>query len=115
MYLHLVGQPVVEEVGGDEEESEDEDPSVGEVVRPQQRGLEGLPDLLRLCPGFPRAVGVLHVGDEEDVDGNEEGGHQGQGESKHCDGRAARSLVLRPEGGEVSQETQELGRKRERI
>ena len=70
MYLHLVGQAMVEEVGGDEEEGEDEDPPVGEVVRPQQRGLEGLPDLLRLCPGFPRAVGVLHVGDEEDVDGN---------------------------------------------
>ena len=32
--IHLVGQPVVEEVGGDEEEGEDKDPPVGEVVRP---------------------------------------------------------------------------------
>ena len=87
---------MVEEIRGDEKEGEDKDASICSVISPEQRRLEGLPDLLRLCPWLPRAVRVLHVGDEEDVDWDQQGGHEGQSESKHRNCRTARGFILWP-------------------
>ena len=62
------------------QESKDENDSVESVVGLHHRPLQAGPDFGISRPRLVRPVRVLHVGHEEDVDGDEEGGDEGEEE-----------------------------------